>query len=131
MRLSEAILLGSVGSKQGFGPRSMYSNSPTKCAMGAALFVSGIKVNDENGNDEVEKLWPWVATYVTPPIKIRSHKNSVYDRDQIRILGVIWRLNDWLKWTRPQIAAWVATQEALYDPEVVNQSITEVECVTR
>jgi hypothetical protein len=41
MKLSEAILLGSVGSEQGYGNTSMFRESKAKCALGAALHAVG------------------------------------------------------------------------------------------
>lgn len=107
MKLSEAILLGSVGSEQGFGPPSILTSYPRKCALGAALLAAGIECNHEMGGFTlVTNQWPWSRQIHRPPTKIGlglRFTDAVYD--------IIWRLNDIAKWTRPQIAAWVASIE--------------------
>lgn len=107
MKLSEAILLGSVETEQGFGPFSIYTDGKTKCALGAALVAVGAEVTNNSPNPYVivDQHWPWTyTTHVNYPGQ--SEKGRV-----IRALTAIWTLNDQDKWTRPQIAAWVATIE--------------------
>ena len=129
MKLNEAILLGSIGSEQGFGPDSMATKSPTKCAMGGALFARGVDATFDNGLDMITKLYPWLLNQVLPPVTLPDTSHGRIIDKPICIHGVIWRLNDILKWTRPQIAAWVATQEAIYDVQPVEQPITEEVCL--
>ena len=131
MKLSEAILLGSIGSEQGFGPSGMNTSSPTKCTMASALFARGINATFDNGLDIIVELYPWLNTDVMPPVALPDYHHGPYITRPTSIHGIIWRLNDILKWTRPQIAAWVATQEAIYDVQSVEQPITEREHVTR
>ena len=130
MKLSEAILLGSIGSEQGFGPSSMQTNSPRKCAMGSALLAVGI-MTDNDDMDKLTPIWPWVSVEVAPPVDLVDYKGCTKIIEKATIPGIIWRLNDILKWTRPQIAAWVATQEAIYDVQPVEQPIMESTLVTR
>ena len=111
MKLSEAILLGSIGSKQGFGAESIYKESKDKCALGAALLAVGIEVSKDHEKlglispyHYITMKWPFTSSPVMHPItKVPAD-----------IRYVIFNLNDMYKWTRPQIAAWVAIQEA-YD----------------
>ena len=106
MRLSEAILLGSIGSEQGFGVMSGNPSSKAKCAIGAALFASGVSldgVEASNAIGAVAKLWPWTYKQALMP----GRNSSLY------IFAIIWRLNDIERWSRPRIAAWVAEQEVL------------------
>jgi hypothetical protein len=101
MELSEAIILGSVGTEQGFGP---YQNNDTHaCALKAALIAVG------RGHDhwaKSAKQWPWInkGPWACPE-----------GGEYMDIQAVIFVLNDRYKWTRPQIAAWVATIEPLCD----------------
>lgn len=104
MRLSEAILLGSIGSKQGFGHLSAYKGSKDKCAIGAALLATG----NEAKNLPIAKLeetWPWTLTKdFVSPIELPAYI-------PICVSNTIWWLNDVEKWTRPQIAAWISSIE--------------------
>jgi hypothetical protein len=105
MKLSEAILLGSVSSEQGQGTNSMFRESVKKCALGAALHAEGTAPsrNDDDNNPYrvVRETWPFVTEYILHPIEGKK-------RD---LLSIIYNLNDCHGWTRPQIAAWVATVE--------------------
>jgi len=99
MKLSEAILLGSVGSKQGFGASSLHSYSQRKCALGAAILAVGI----DDTFYALVAVWPWLNNKMICPDCNDTHITIIKD--------VIWHLNDDHRWTRPQIAAWVATIE--------------------
>jgi len=106
MKLSEAILLGSIGSEQGFGSESIFYDSPTKCALGAALLAIGVKAcRGDRVYDQLIGIWPWVNGRVS---FLSSFGFAIYKCEGYKI---IWRLNDIQKWSRPQIAAWVATIE--------------------
>ena len=118
MKLSEAILLGSIGSEQGFGHMSGNPANKTKCAIGAALFAIGVEGNScMNPFSELQKAWPWVYNWIPRP--------PVLGPDRIRtyVAEVIYLLNDNQRWTRPRIAAWVAEQEAIYDLQAVVQEV--------
>ena len=133
MKLSEAILLGSVGSKQGFGVTSAYKENIDKCAIGAALLA----VDDEASLDDRDvsminpygrliRNWPWVMNKV---LCLDGIPTSVYCFSKAGI-DIIWMLNDTARWTRPRIATWVATVEP--QEVITNQPITEeVECETK
>src|SRR5690349_2366375 len=101
MKLSDAILLGSVNNKQAFG--FFYLEGAT-CAMGAALDAVG-KLNrfrqDKNFTNERE-VWPWAHnTRADCPVCKLNNK----------VREIVAHLNNTHGWTRPQIAAWVATIE--------------------
>ncbi len=119
MKLSEAILLGSVGTEQSYGCKAILPNGKATCSLGAALFAVGDEVRGvEHGMERVKQLWPWTTVY--PPINI-SLVNicRLCPNDTYPVYSIIWRLNDIAKWTRPQIAAWVAELEKVYDQDPV------------
>lgn len=112
MKLSEAILLGSIGSEQGFGNGSMFAESKTKCALGAALVATGqvpsyqenmVYKEDHEMNPyyRLRRTWPWITGRVKHPV------NGAYGN----VLTAIYTLNDSYGWTRPRIAEWVASIE--------------------
>ena len=112
MRLSEAILLGSVGTKQGFGPWAIHGGSVEKCALGSALYAVGESVIVcTRAYDKIKELWPWVQTSIPTPEVLKGIHFINGDREKRRVMELIWALNDVVRWTRPQIAAWVAEQE--------------------
>lgn len=121
MKLSEAILLGSVGTEQSYGPLAIMPNSKSTCALGAALFAVGSQTNDpERAYKQVEERWPWILAVATVPSVLARLGDEKGD-----ICSIIWRLNDTARWTRPQIAAWVAELEAVYDPDPVPGPVHE------
>ena len=122
MKLSEAILLGSVGTEQGYGPYAILPTSKKTCALGAALFAVGPKVATllpdewQYGTRTVSRIWPWTETKAPYPKAsglFHPIANQVFNNDY----NIIWQLNDVARWTRPQIAAWVAELEKVYDPD--------------
>ncbi len=107
MKLSEAILLGSSSIPEG----TSYFN----CAIGAAVHAEGRNYHWSNDSslgpvrDESYALWPVLDTLMVHPIT-----NHVYAMDTIisDLNGFITREG---KWTRKQIAEWVATKELEYE----------------
>ena len=125
MKLSEAILLGSISTKQGFGPMSIYTESQEKCAFGAALVAINEEYSYSKGScgrvyTRILELWPWLVR------KIDESNSPVSPLNGDTILNTIWRVNDTYRWSRPRIAQWVAEQEAIYDtvPEEVIPILT-------
>ena len=119
MKLSEAILLGSVGSRQGTGIHSIVpqnKDSHGLCAMGSALLACGIKEADEwTGIAHIRSLYPWVCKCkVQPPVPVVPDYTG-----KLGVIGIICRLNDLCNWTRPQIAAWIASIEPQEEGEVI------------
>jgi hypothetical protein len=97
MKLSEAILLGAMMSPQAF--QALFRDDGT-CALGAALLAIGPV--SEPALRSVCKRWPWAVTVsVDCPGCGRS----------CPVFGVITHLNDTHRWTREQIADWVASVE--------------------
>lgn len=126
MKLSEAILLGSVGTEQAYGCNAIMPNGQATCALGAALFAIGESLSEwREGMPKVSARWPWADEMVPIPSVIGGN----CARDGIYLSGavydLIWRLNDSAKWTRPQIAAWVAELEQTYDPDPVPVAVPE------
>jgi len=119
-RLHEAILLGSLGTEQGYGATAMYGEAT--CAMGAALAAVGIRVlSNLEGLNEITRLWSWTNRRVPVPCCLIPHMAPDLDEP---VYSIIWRLNDTAKWTRPQIAAWVVSvepQDAMMDIEQPRQ----------
>jgi hypothetical protein len=108
MLLSEAILLGSVSTEQGFGVDSIEQESPRKCALGAALHVVGYaKGHSFHG---ISQNWPW-ATRQSAICPVCDNIHKAHGHVVSNVMNAIWILNDCHKWTRPQIAAWVASIE--------------------
>lgn len=127
MRLSEAILLGSIGTEQGFGKTI---DEGKACAAGAAFVAIGILNRDDKYDSrliaqsfmQLSEYWPWVLRDTICPIcKVYNNINYI----------IAWHLNDSHRWTRPRIAEWVATQEAIYDIQPVEQPIMESTLVTQ
>jgi hypothetical protein len=97
MKLSEAILLGAMMSPQAF--RALFRDEGA-CALGAALLAVG--PISEPAIRSVLKRWPWAMT-VSTDCPGCGHSCPVF--------GVITHLNDTHRWTREQIAEWVASIE--------------------
>jgi len=106
MRLSEAILLGSVGTGQAFDV--IEDHDGNTCAMGAAMVGCGIGTGHRrSGKWEImDKMFPILNMDLGMP------PGTTYEENDIPILwNAIANLNNIYIWTRPQIAAWVAEQE--------------------
>jgi hypothetical protein len=99
MKLSEAIRLGAMLKPQCRG--EFYKDGKT-CALGAALDASGIGDFGLKyaSDDDVVDRWP------ISDLRIQRHGLTRTLRNHIV------RLNDSDRWTREQIADWVATIEA-------------------
>ena len=105
MKLSEAILLGSIGTGQCYA--DLTDGRGNSCALGAALSAIG-KLKEQY--PALWAAWPWVKTL---RVKNPSGDKNVYREATVE--DMIWDLNDTAKWTRPQIAAWVASIEPHID----------------
>lgn len=103
MKLSEAILLGSMLRPQ---MRNEFMGPTGSCALGAAGEALGFLAHGDLTPYEVQ--WPWVAT--------RAVECPVCCARLVSAVDVIMELNDVHRWTRPQIAAWVAEIEASDGP---------------
>lgn len=108
MKLSEAIRLGAMLKPQGFGVNSIKSDSPDTCALGAAADAVGIT----HDYADIYTAWPWTAKNCKSPFDDRL----LFRRDHEDALSIIWKLNDVHRWTREQIADWVATIEPSESP---------------
>lgn len=108
MKASEALLLGSVATKQGFGYQSI--NSPTQpCALGAIALVSGCMTNSgKETYSQLREVFPLLNRKAQCP----DPRHDIC-RLQYRTLVIeqIWHLNDSHGWTRPQIAEWLQQLE--------------------
>lgn len=96
MKLSEAIRVGSEKRPQGFG--ASFKNGHT-CAIGAAMDAIGHADNDYT---KVLDYFPITHLYVTSPETGQS----------VVMLTALRELNDEYRWTREQIANFVAEIEA-------------------
>lgn len=122
MKLSEAILLGSIGTNQGFG--GLIDKQGRTCALGAALVaIGGIGEDFVTDNVINSQGWAWIQ-HIQAKCPCGCVVYSSF------IIYIITHLNDHKKWTRPQIAAWVASLEEIHGLRKV-EPIVEAECVTR
>jgi hypothetical protein len=94
MRLSEAIRLGAMMRPQAF--RTLLSDDAA-CALGAALLAVG--ACPEEAVRSTLNRWPW-ASIVSADCPRCGRSRTVF--------RVITHLNDRHRWTREQIANWVA-----------------------
>ena len=118
MKLSEAILLGSIETEQTVGNLCDWRGT---CAYGAALTAAGCLCTDEKTGYRPKVIalpiawkWAFIKRYECP----NCHKSDGV------ILNGITHLNDTHLWTRPRIAEWVAQQERML--EVVSPIVEEV-----
>lgn len=101
MKLSDAIRLGAM-----LGPqiRGQYADHAGTCALGAAAVAVGAGVGARSISDCISETWPWVhTTFAISPDCAICHPT--------RVDSIILHLNDDAKWTREEIADWVATVE--------------------
>ena len=113
LRIHEAVVFGDV-----FGLRYAIKT----CAVGAALDAVGalreFHQNYEGESDnELVRRWPIVNSIVDPPVQNAPRRVS--------LARAIVGLNDQERWTREQIAEWVATVEA----QAETPQIEEVGCI--
>jgi hypothetical protein len=108
MKLSEAILMNGMTKPQGFGGES-FSSPDAPCALGGALQSVGRQLVGRLSVDvnylAVGELWPWTRKEAFCPMC------ADVDDLHVRFIAVIWHLNDEHRWTRAQIAEWVASVE--------------------
>lgn len=100
MLLSEAIRLGSMLYPQAFG--ETFKDGRT-CAMGAALAAIGAPM----------EFYGTVVDHF--PVTTQHGMNPVTGETCL-VISIIRQLNDLSRWTRPQIADWVATIEPSETP---------------
>lgn len=116
MKLSEAILLGSINTVQAYD--TLYDGKGGACALGAALDAMNITIS------QASKTWPYlndINKSICPECMLTYNQRrakiwGLYGSIRSVVPNVIPHLNDNHRWTRPRIAVWVATQEAIYDP---------------
>lgn len=118
MLLSEAILLGSVGTNQcKFRLKNTDGNT---CALGAAGIAigaisyqtPGIRTLTDAYFGESGNMWKNILDQIRDSFPIlESRVDHPKERETWKLETIITQLNDTWGWTRPQIAAWVAEQE--------------------
>ena len=103
MKASEALLLGSLVTTQGFGAESPASSTP--CALGTIAQVLGLQFTNFGVYSTLGQIYPWMLQegYDCPmcPDSIGSYK----------AMSLIYHLNDQHKLSRNKIAEWIATVE--------------------
>ena len=122
MKLSEAILLGSVSTGQAF--YILEDPQGNTCAKGSALKAMGLCTSNDKGYQFANDTWPFLRELeatICPECNC-SVEQRTYNGD---ITKLIPHLNDIHKWTRPRIAAHVATLEP-QDEQVTNTIIEEI-----
>lgn len=117
MKLSEAIRLGGVSTKQ---CRGELRKGDAYCAIGNAAKSNGIDVADSRSfrlhdmNNEYEvqyvlsRLYPWINNPVQCPGKRSAQGCDDYPSS---IYNTITHLNDQHRWSRERIARWVEALE--------------------
>ena len=100
MKLSEAIILGSVSTIQRFDDQSV-NKEQGLCVIQTALHAIGSFHPPDIYND-LWDIWPWVTKEeVIHPITGQLSS----------ITRIMYTLNDRYKWPRPRIAEWIKTIE--------------------
>ncbi len=106
MKLSDAIRLGAMLKPQGFNG---IADGPTSCALTAAAEAVGVKAR--------MALHPDYHVLMDRfPVLRQPGSCPLCDGAFIRVMDVVWDLNDTHRWTRDQIADWVATVEPSETP---------------
>ena len=108
MKFSEAIRLGSMLKRQGFG--ALWPSDDSSCALGAAYDAlgCGYSVPAMKAIAVQDAVMPrWLDELAQCPACSHRHVAAY--------LPVIGHLNDEHYWTREQIADWVATIEAQHE----------------
>jgi hypothetical protein len=125
MKLSEAILLGSIGTKQ---CKLFLQVDDKACAIGAALYGTGYKVtNEDAAYAAFDELFPIQATIIEQCPHAECKSKTLY-----RSLGdMLFHLNDCHEWERPRIANWVATVEDQQQTKELNGGLIEEEVQLR
>lgn len=123
MKLSEAILLGSIGTEQAFGV--LKTTDGRTCALGAAMTAMGMNLE---GLDELTrwKLFRDIAS-CWPVTKVHAQCPAC-NWGPVTVEAGIWHLNDKHGWPRPQIAAWVATLEEHIESQSVQETPNALSC---
>ena len=112
MRLSDAIRLGSMLRPQAFGE---FFNGGGSCALGAASEAAGLRLTTSGPYADLADVFPILNSQSDCVCHVcQSHC--------IELGFVVTHLNDDHRWTRQQIADWVATVE----PQPVAQPHAEV-----
>ena len=122
MKLSDAIRLGAMLKPQAFGD---YTDGRGTCAWGAANEAIGVAADDDG-----DLTGPWLALCCAdvscPSCGGRYGSIDPGGDGCPRVATLIAHLNDHHRWTREQIADWVATIEAQQE----QATPAEVEAVT-
>lgn len=138
MKLSEAIRLGAMMTKQCYGPysedRSVFVTrlmgqvigervACATCAMGGALLAVGQEDRLRRCTDDVhpEEVFPVLSVCAPSPA---YHTRPVGDGS---VFSVIVDLNDEHQWSRERIADWVETVEAQLPQSVTEARLPEGE----
>lgn len=121
MRLSEAIRLGSVLHRQGFGSfYSILNGEKVTCAAGAAREAIGAH-NFDN----------WLGDVLRTEHPYRCFECNAFITQNL--CGIIAHLNDAHRWTRERIADWVETVEPdqRVRPDMESPAVEEVCALAR
>ena len=118
MKLSEAIILGSVSTTQRFDNQSV-NKEQGLCVIQTALHAIG-SFHPPYIYDDLWDIWPWVTKEeVIHPITGQLSS----------ITRIMYTLNDTYKWPRPKIAEWVKTIEPVEVTQLVIQETILVKAI--
>ena len=124
-KLSEAILLGSIGTEQAFG--ILKDNDGRTCAMGGAYVAASVDLMTDVSTKWLKfktaafipLLWKWAFKSEESTNEAKWYKCPKCGGSANTVVGVIIHLNDQHRMPRPMIAEYVAQQEAIFEAETV------------
>ena len=115
LRLSEAIKLGAMDGPQCFDVYEQLDGAT--CAIGAALKAIGDKSEDYCA----VVFWPWLDS-----VCVRCPECSAYQTSPEVVMA---HLNDTHRWTREEIADWVATIEPVEQAAAISLEVASADLV--
>ena len=120
MKFTEALILGSLNSKQAFNAYNLDGH----CALLTAAVAAGIE-REKHSEDWIKamSIWPWLDTKVDLTCPCEDCNRRMFS-----IFTLIYHLNDTHRWPRPRIAEWAKQLEAEYDVPVPTPITEEVLC---
>lgn len=126
LKLSDAIRLGAMYGPQLFGTE--LSNDGGSCALGSAILAIGaigIPCTDQDPDKNARPGNVATVTVTVPwDMSVKHHCPTCFWKIERPLRHLIPHLNDRHRWTREQIADWVATIEA--QQESATQETAEV-----
>jgi hypothetical protein len=114
MKLSEAIRLGSMLKRQGFGSSAF--DPDRSCVLLAACDAIGEAHNNAGIVALYESHWRWAAA------KAKCPECQFDGNGHFSVTGISAHLNDDHRWTRERIADWVESVERQQEQSKLNET---------